>query len=118
MQTKIKRFMAFCEPCSFKRILSTNKPEDMILMKPTSPIQSNIPVLENGKTKKFADKPVRQNVKCPNCGRGIILRELPSVYEKSYEEIDKMQRDAKAAAEKKKRIEDGTPTKPNPDFLG
>lgn len=61
----------------------------------------------------------KTKVKCPSCGRGVVVKSLPDVYSKSYDEIDKKMQKAKEEYEKKKRIEDGTPIKYNPpEFLG
>ncbi len=117
-QEKIKRFLVFCEPCAYKKIYSTDNPEDLIQIK-VSPIPGGSPRLEKGKTVERPAKKQLNKVKCPNCGRGVVMKPLPDVYSKSYDEIDKREQKAKEEAEKKKRIEDGTPTKYKPpEFLG
>ena len=116
---KVKRFLLFCEPCSFKKILGTNTPEDMTPIK-TSPVPGGAPKLDPKSGKTLEKKSLNQHakVKCPQCGRGVTIKPLPDVYSKSYDEIDKREQQAKEAAEKKKRIEDGTPPKLDLDFLG
>jgi predicted methyltransferase len=119
-QEKTKRFLVFCEPCSYKKILNTDKPEDMVQIK-VSPVPGGAPKLDP-KTGKTITRPTTNQcnkVKCPKCGRGVVLKPLPDVYSKSYDEIDKREQKAKEEIEKKKRIEDGTPIKYKPpEFLG
>lgn len=164
---KIKRFLVYCEICSYKKIFNTDKPEGLTQIK-VSPVPTKIPTLNNPsvKTKEVVDIdtlteqgwkkvdgdgkrslvfslndqtktlifennqwkesavniPVVQQkpkVKCPDCGRGVVVKSLPDVYSKSYDEIDKREQKAKEDLEKKKRIEDGTPMKYRPpEFLG
>jgi len=117
-QEKIKRFLVFCEPCSYKKIYDTNSPEDLTQIK-VSQVPGGTPRLEKG---KIVDRPTHKQlakVKCPKCGRGVVLKPLPDVYSKSYDEIDKQEQQVREEAEKRKRIEDGTPHKYNPpEFLG
>lgn len=163
---KIKRWLVFCEPCAYKRILNTDRPEDMTSIK-VSPVPGKIPQLNqpnmkfhpvsidtlteqgwkqtggdgkthfifelNGQTKVLVyDKndwkesiqnlPMQKQcskVKCPKCGRGVVIKALPDVYAKSYDEIDAREQKAREEADRRKRIEDGTPLKKEtPDFLG
>lgn len=165
-QEKIKRFLVFCEPCAYKKIYLSDKPDGLTEIK-TSPIPRHIPTLKNpnhkmlpididqltsegwkqvdgdGKTSLIFEKSGttkmlvphqngwcecalnlsvhKQNtkVKCPKCGRGVVVKKLPDVYSNSYDEIDRREQAAKEAQEKKKRIEDGTPPKLKPpEFLG
>ena len=85
--------------------------------------QTKTLIFENNQWKEsVANVPVVQQkpkVKCPDCGRGVVVKSLPDVYSKSYDEIDKREQKAKEEFEKKKRIEDGTPIKYRPpEFLG
>jgi DNA-directed RNA polymerase subunit RPC12/RpoP len=117
-QEKIKRFLIFCEPCSYKKIYGTDSPEDLTQIKVSS-VPGGSPRLEKGKTVVPSTQKQLSKVKCPKCGRGVVLRPLPDVYSKSYDEIDKKEQQAREASEKRKRIEDGTPQKYTPpEFLG
>lgn len=117
-QQLTKRFIVFCEPCSYKRILTTDKPDDMALIK-VSAVPGGVPRFDQ-KTGKTVTRPTQTQcgkVKCPKCGRGVVVKALPVVYSKSYDEVDKRNQAIRDAEEKRKRIEDGTPIKPT-DFLG
>ena len=166
-QGKIKRFLVFCEPCSYKKIFNSDKPEGLTQIK-TAPVPGKIPTLKNpnhklspvdiddltskgwkkvdgdgkvslvfelnGQQKYLVSEknvwkesvinltvqPQCSKVKCPKCGRGVVIKNLPDVYSKSYDEIDLRVQKAKEEIEKKRRIEDGTPSKLEdiPDFLG
>lgn len=119
-QEKIKRYMIFCEPCAYKKIYTTEKPEDLVHIK-VSEVPGGSPKLDpkTGKTVFSKNHKQLQKVKCPKCGRGTVLKPLPDVYSKSYDAIDKREQEAREAAEKRKRVEDGTPIKYRPpDFLG
>jgi DNA-directed RNA polymerase subunit RPC12/RpoP len=119
--TPTKRYMTYCEPCGFKRILETNKPEDMITIQ-TSAIPGGVPQLDptTNKTILKESKPGPIKVKCPKCGRGVVLKELPEVYAKQYTAIDERKAKERRAADKQQRIQDGKPIKreKDPDFLG
>lgn len=164
---KHKRWLIFCEPCTYKRILNTDQPEDMVSIK-VSPVPGKIPQLNqpnqklqaadidkltaegwqhtggdgkshlvftlNGQNKILVfDKnewkesvlnlPMQKQcskVKCPQCGRGVVIKALPDVYAKSYDEIDAREAKAREDADKRRRIEDGIPIRreKDPDFLG
>jgi hypothetical protein len=119
--TPTKRYMIYCEPCTFKKILETNKPEDMTMIQ-TSPIPGGAPELDpvTRKTVVKPNKPAPIKVKCPQCGRGVVLKELPEVYAKEYSAIDEKRDKERREKDKRQRIEDGRPIKreKDPDFLG
>ena len=163
---KIKRFLVFCEPCSYKKIHTSDMPQGLTQIK-VAAVPGKIPTLKNpnhklsvididdliskgwkkvdgdgkqslvfelnGQTKHLVSvknewkesivnlpvQPQCKKVKCPQCGRGVVVKPLPDVYSKSYDEIDKREQMAREEKEKRKRIEDGTPPKfQPPDFLG
>lgn len=119
--SKIKRYLVFCEPCSFKKIVESDKPEDFFLIK-RSAVPSGSPKIDPETKKIKVPKASSQPTmcKCPRCGRGATFKELPPVYAKTYEEIDAKKRKEQEAIERQKRIEDGQPHERNvdEDFIG
>lgn len=115
---KTKRFLLFCEPCAYRKIFDTDKPEGLYLSKSSAVPLKTIKMGDDvDKSKSFKEQPIKS--KCPKCGRGVILKKLPQVYAKSYDEVDKRKQKEQEEYEKKKRIEDGTPKKLTPpDFMG
>jgi len=119
----VKRWFLFCEPCSYKQIITADKCEsDTLVEIKTSPIPGGAPRLDP-KTKKGKDRPsIQRNkkFKCPQCGRGVTAKSLPPVYVNAFKEVDELKRKEHDELEKKKRIEDGKPVKheKDPDFLG
>ena len=116
-----KRYLLFCEPCSFKKIIETNNPDDLVSIKRSS-VPSGSPKLDPA-TKKTKVSKAKENTKmckCPRCGRGAIIKNLPEVYKKTYKEIDDSKRKEQEAIERKKRLEDGKPHQRNvdEDFIG
>lgn len=108
--SNIKRYMIFCEPCTFKKILDTDSPDDLIGI-PVAAIPSGAPRLDKttGKVINRPEIPQLPKVKCPKCGRAIVVKPLPEVYSKAFTGIDEQKRRAQEEADKKQRIEDGTP---------
>jgi hypothetical protein len=108
----IKRWFIYCEPCTYRQIITADKPEAENLVEiPTSPIPGGSPVLDP-ETKKAKEKPAMtqpKKFKCPQCGRGVRAIKLPDVYAKAYKEIDDQVRKKEEEAEKQKRLEDGKP---------
>jgi DNA-directed RNA polymerase subunit RPC12/RpoP len=114
--------MIYCEPCGYKRIIESDvPPEDLVQIK-TSQIQSHIPQFDPVTQKAILKPNITQQtkVKCPNCGRGVRIRELLPVYTKLFEEINEEKERQRREEDKKRRIEDGKPLKKkiDPDFLG
>lgn len=118
-QTQIKRYLVFCEPCSYKRILTSDTPDDMVPIKQAD-VPGGSPRLEAGKTVSRPAHKQSAKVKCPQCGRGVVVKVLPDVYSKAYQEVDDRQRKNKEDKEKRQRIEDGMPVKRSKDvdFMG
>jgi DNA-directed RNA polymerase subunit RPC12/RpoP len=106
---KSKKYMVFCEPCSYKAIIDKDE-SDLVEIK-TSPIPGGIPELDakTGKTKNKPQKTQSKKFKCPKCGRGIVIKELQGAHANAIK-----QRDAKIEAQKieddrKQRLQDGKP---------
>jgi len=117
----VKRWLVFCEPCSYKRILVSSEPHDLVEVK-TAPIPGGAPRLDP-ETKKAKDRPVTsqpKKFKCPQCGRGVRATKLADPYLAAFKEVDGQKRKREEELEKQKRLEDGQPVKreKDPDFLG
>ena len=116
-QQKSSRYFIYCEPCSYKKIYEEDS-NDLTQIK-VSPIPGGCPKLEKGKTVVKKSTKQLSKVKCPKCGRGVVLKPLPEVYAKSFADIEAKQQKAREEFERQKRIEDGTPLKPKPpEFIG
>lgn len=100
--------------------MDTDKPEDMVAIK-VSDVPGNIPQLDPvaGKTITKPNLKSLPKVKCPKCGRGVIIKKLPETYTKTFAEIDEKNRKEAELLDRKKRVEDGRPLKreQDPDFL-
>lgn len=111
-QKKIEKWMVYCEPCSHKQIITNEDPTSADLTEiKNSDVPGGSPFLDK-KTSKTITKPSSpqsKKFKCPNCGRGVIAKKLPSVYENAYKIIEKEKEKKKKEEDKKKRIEDGKP---------
>lgn len=107
-----KRYFLFCEPCCYKRIFEANEQPDLIEVK-TSNVPAGIPQLDPVTQKTVLKKeiPQKKKYKCPQCGRSIVVKELPEAYAKSFKDVDERNRKAQEEADKKKRIQDGQPQK-------
>lgn len=119
----IKRWFIFCEPCSYRKIITANDPtaSDLVEIK-TASVPGGSPVIDPT-TKKIKAKPNQERpkkFKCPQCGRGVVAKKLPEVYDKAYKSVDEEKRKRELEEEKQKRLEDGKPPKRNPDadFMG
>lgn len=107
---KIKRWFMFCEPCSHKQIIEKFENEELVEIK-RSHVPGGSPRL-NKEKKKIEERPKQSQprmFKCPKCGRGCACKKLPDVYSKEFDRLDEKARKDKEDAEKKKRLEDGTP---------
>lgn len=90
--TANKRYMIFCEPCAYKKIVEST--DGLVeIRRPKVPGGSPYidPLTKKTKTKKATEQP--PSVKCPKCGRGVVLKRLPDVF-------------VKAEKEQRKRIEE------------
>jgi len=96
----------FCEFCSFKKILKS--PEDLKSFNiiKNAKIQSKLP---DNKNKKLITKNHKDTVKCPKCGRGIIVKNLSGSHLETIKKIKEKEQKEKEENEFKKRIEDGKP---------
>lgn len=117
-----KRKMIFCEPCSYKRILEANEtPEDLFSIK-VSPVPGGIPELDpvTGKTKVKPVTDQTKKLKCPRCGRGVVVKDLQPAYANAFKQIDDKAEKERLEADRKKRLEDGEPSKKkaDSDFYG
>jgi len=116
-----KRYLVFCEICSFKKILESDKPEDFVMIKRSS-IPGSIPQFDpvTKKTNTSKDKNQNKMCKCPQCGRGAIVKSLPDVYKNTFKKLEEEERKRQQEIEKKKRFEDGKPheRKVDDDFIG
>lgn len=99
IQKPVKRWSIFCEICSYKQIVEGEK------------FETSLPQIKT--TVKDQIK-----LKCPKCGRGITVRNIPGAYSNIIKEIEDKKRKEHAELEKKKRIEDGTPVQRETEFLG
>lgn len=102
-------------------MLDGDNPEDLIMIKRSS-IPGSIPQLDpvSKKTKTSKDKKQNKMCKCPQCGRGAIVKSLPDVYKKTFKKLDEEEHKRQQEIEKKKRLEDGKPheRKLDDDFIG
>lgn len=117
----VSRWLLFCEPCSYKQIMTAEQPGEGLVEIQTSPIPGGVPTIdpETKKIKAARPTPQPKKVKCPQCGRGVVIRRLPDVYANAFKAVDEMARKEQEASEKKKRIEDGKPhIRTTEEFLG
>ncbi len=107
----ISRWLLFCEPCSYKQIITADEPGEGLVEIKTSPVPTGIPAIDpqTKKIKTALPLPQPKKVKCPQCGRGVVIRKLPDVYANAFKAVDEITRKEQEALEKKKRIEDGKP---------
>lgn len=73
------KFVVYCEPCGFRQLSETQ--EFLSLTKIlVSPVAAGIPVADKAKdkvkVKKNPDIVSSPKVKCPNCGRGVVVRKI------------------------------------------
>lgn len=132
--TPNKRHMFYCEPCGFKKIVDVNEQPNLVEIK-TSPIQGKIPILDpttgkvintwmlDPKTETVVNAQMKlqpKKYKCPNCGRGVKLRELIKPFADALSKRDEEATKRQLEEEKIKRLEDGKPPekKVDPEFMG
>ena len=90
---KTNRWLMYCEPCGYRRILEEGiKPIDLVEI-PTSPIPGGAPKMDPAtkKVKTSDSKDQKRKYKCPNCGRGVSLKDLPPVYQKALAQQEKVE---------------------------
>lgn len=116
-QVRTKRWMIFCEPCSFKKIIVEGVDTNMIKMS-LADVPGGSPILDPV-TKTVTERkaiPRNKAFKCPQCGRGVISKALPDVYVSAYKEREQQQEKENYERERQQRIEDGLlPEKPDFD---
>jgi hypothetical protein len=100
-----KKFI-FCESCYFKKILNEEDLKNFTEIK-SSPIQFKIPESKSKKDIEF--KNIVKKIKCPKCGRGVVVKNLAGAYKKTIKEIEEKLEEEKQKIDKQKRIEDGKP---------
>jgi DNA-directed RNA polymerase subunit RPC12/RpoP len=69
--------------CGFHKTLT--KEDDLFKIK-TAPVPSGSPFLKDGKTVNKKPKPQAKKVKCPKCGRGVIVKKLKTPIKKADNE--------------------------------
>ncbi len=70
-----KTYVIYCEPGGFKKVVTDPSSTGLPEIK-TSPVPGRVPVLdkETNKTLTFQDVTPMPKYKCPNCGRGVVMR--------------------------------------------
>jgi len=95
----VNNFLLFCEPCAYKKIITEDIAHEDI---PRSKIPGGIPYKDletkSIKEKKQISQPLMR--KCPNCGRGVILKRLTEAYTKAQTEQEKLQHEEKERVKK------------------
>lgn len=113
-QIRHKRWMIFCEPCSFKKIITEGIDADLTEL-PLADVPGGAPRLDSA-TKKVTERkstPRNKAFKCPHCGRGVISKVLPEVYAKTIKEREDQAEKDNYEREREQRIRDGLlPEKP------
>ena len=104
-----KRKILFCEPCGYKEIVEVEDIGDEYQEIPDVPGGS--PTLDPVTKKVVTKKGIRREKKkkCPKCGRGVFLKNLPAAYTKTIKSIEKREEKEKQESERLKRLEDGKP---------
>ena len=122
MNKKKNNKMIFCESCSFKIIIQDDMYLESFTDIKTSPIPGGIPALDQdtGKTKTKQQILQNKKVKCPKCGRGVVVKQLQEAYSSTIKKIKQKDEEEKFEEDRKKRIEDGKPLLKNIDseYLG
>jgi len=70
-----RKYVLYCEPCNFKKILDKPEDEDLIEIK-KSMVPGGYPKLdiESGETKNRENLKRSKQYKCPKCGRGVTIK--------------------------------------------
>lgn len=116
-QTNPKKFIVFCEPCSFKQIITSGEDVDLNSI-PLSKVPGGAPKIDPVTKKTTEVKSTSRNkaFKCPKCGRGIVSKKLPEVYVKTIKDLEKKEEEKNDEQERQQRIRDGLlPEKPKFD---
>lgn len=108
---KNKRIIIYCEPCAFKTIIEKEDTVNDFVEIKTSPIPGGVPELDpkTGKTKIKSNTKQNKKYKCPKCGRGVVAKELQGAYVTAIKQIEAKNEAQKIEADRKQRLQDGTP---------
>jgi hypothetical protein len=72
----VKQYLIFCQICNYKEITDgcTNKFQEI----KTSSLQKNISIIDplTKKPTKIEFKEMPKKIKCPKCGRGVVVRRM------------------------------------------
>lgn len=100
----MNEFLAFCEPCNYKKIITKNSEHEHISR---AKVPGGIPYMDvetkSIKEKKGFDQPTM--IKCPNCGRGVILKRLPEAYTKAQDSKLKLEQEMQKSLKSKVKEE-------------
>ena len=83
------KFILFCEPCGHKHFIFEDT-DDLLEIKRVD-VPGGTPFIDP-ETKSVKEKkktPQPKAYKCPKCGRGVVAKRLPGVYEKAQKEEDR-----------------------------
>ena len=84
----MSKFFVYCEFCNFKDITeSTEGYVEVKRAKIPRGIPTFDPVEKKTKNKKSLDQ--TKMIKCPQCGRGVILKKLPKPYAEALKKQEK-----------------------------
>lgn len=87
MATTKNRFLLFCEPCSFKKVIIDEIAKNYEGL-PRAAVPGGYPAWDEEsksiKARKTIQQPTMAN--CPKCGRGVILKRLPDTYTRARDE--------------------------------
>lgn len=94
------RFLLFCEPCAYKKIIEEPAKNLEEIKRPDIP--GGAPQIDPETKSLKEGKKVVQPVmsKCPRCGRGVILKKLTEAYTKAYGEQEKKAQEEKERQKK------------------
>lgn len=111
-----KKHWLFCEACSTKSLIDYQDPN----LVERCGVQGKIPQFnpDTKKTQVFESVPQKKMYKCPNCGRGVIVKGIPAAYIQTIKNIEEEKIQAKIEQEKLQRIEDAKPHQRKTDFTG
>jgi len=86
-QKQIKRFIVYCEPCGFNKIVDEDSLNEFFINKTTS-VSGGAPFIDIITKKTQKNKNLKRNiqVRCPKCGRGVTTK---FVKEKSGDDEEK-----------------------------
>ena len=124
MSTKtVKRWLLYCEPCSFKKIILENDSTDDLTEIPLAKTPGGSPTMDEKGKKTVVPSadgltpPVEMHeikshpgiernkmFKCPQCGRGVTSKKLPDLYVKSIQAEEDLKQ--KVQDEERKKLQE------------